>query len=59
MPDDSKYPVGASRYDKIIRENMRYVAPCIAQKVLKLDIAEMKVLPDKIQVTRQKETDSL
>lgn len=47
------------QYDKIWRENLRAALPGIIDKILNIKIAESESLPDKIQVTWQRETDAL
>ena len=49
----------ANKYDKIWRENLRSALPGLIEKVLKLNITHRIDLPDKIQITRQKEMDLL
>ncbi len=49
----------ANQYDKIWRENLQAALPGIIEKVLQIEVAHSEDLPDKLQITRQKETDSL
>jgi len=49
----------ANQYDKVWRENMQAAMPGIIQKVLKINILQSNVLPDKILITKQKEVDFL
>src|SRR5690606_37662955 len=46
-------------YDKIFREISPFFLSLLVERVLKLDIVEFEELKDKLQVTRQLETDTL
>lgn len=59
MPDMTRSRLQGSKYDKILRENMRVAMPGIMKNVLGLHIADVQELKDKIQITRQKEVDAL
>lgn len=48
-----------SAYDKIFREISPHFLSVLIERVLKLDIVEFEELKDKLQVTRQTETDAL
>ncbi|SEM05108.1 hypothetical protein SAMN05216436_101266 [bacterium A37T11] len=52
-------PRQANKYDKVFRENMRHTLPRIIKDVLKLDIVSFQELKDKIQITKEKEVDTL
>lgn len=58
MPDINSRKQGG-RYDKILRENMPLILPGIMKNVLKLNIKDSLPFKDKLQITRQKEVDSL
>lgn len=51
--------VEVSAYDKIFREVSPHFLSVLIDQVLKLDIVEFEELKDKLQVTRQTETDTL
>ncbi len=54
-----KKPVEVSAYDKIFREISPFFLSVLIDQVLKLDIVTFVDLKDKLQVTRQTETDTL
>lgn len=59
MQEDANSRLQGSKYDKILRENMRFIMPGIIEKVFKLNVVNSQELKDKIQITRQKEVDVL
>lgn len=58
-PDKINNRLQGGKFDKVLRENMRFAMPGIMEKVLKMNIVSSEELKDKIQITRQKEVDVL
>lgn len=59
MPDEKNKISETALYDKLFREISPVFLTVFAEKVLGLDIVEYSELKDKLQLTRQKETDTL
>ncbi len=59
MPNEENKITEAAIYDKLFREISPVFLTVFVEKVLRLDIVEYTELKDKLQVTRQKETDTL
>lgn len=59
MPNEKKKISETALYDKLFREISPVFLAVFVEKVLGLDIVEYTELKDKLQVTRQKETDTL
>jgi len=59
MPNEKNRLTETAIYDKLFREISPVFLTVFAEKVLGLDIVEYSELKDKLQITRQKETDSL
>lgn len=59
MPNEKSKIAETALYDKLFREISPVFLTVFAEKVLGLDIIEYTELKDKLQMTRQKETDSL
>ena len=59
MPNEKNKITEAAVYDKLFREISPVFLKVFVEKVLRLNIIEYTELKDKLQVTRQKETDTL
>ncbi|PPK98961.1 hypothetical protein [Parapedobacter indicus] len=59
MPNEKNKITEAAIYDKLFREISPVFLMVLVEKVLGLDIVEYTELKDKLQITRQKETDTL
>jgi len=59
MPNEKNKITEAAIYDKLFREISPVFLTMFVEKVLGLDIVEFTELKDKLQITRQKETDTL
>ena len=59
MPNEKNSIRESALYDKLFREISPIFLTMFAEKVLGLDVVEYAELKDKLQMTRQKETDSL
>ncbi|SKB62419.1 hypothetical protein SAMN05660226_02299 [Parapedobacter luteus] len=59
MPNEKNKIAETARYDKLFREISPIFLTVFVEKVLGLDIVEYTELKDKLQMTRQKETDTL
>lgn len=59
MPDEKNKITEVAIYDKLFREISPVFLSVFVEKVLGLDIVEYAELKDKLQITRQKETDTL
>jgi len=59
MPKEKNKIIESAIYDKLFREISPVFLAVFVEKVLGLDIVEYTELKDKLQITRQKETDTL
>ena len=59
MPKEKTKITETAIYDKLFREISPVFLAVFVEKVLGLDIVEYTELKDKLQITRQKETDTL
>lgn len=59
MPNEENKITETAIYDKLFREISPVFLTMLVEKVLRLDIVEYTELKDKLQITRQKETDTL
>jgi predicted transposase/invertase (TIGR01784 family) len=57
--DDNQEDIQASRYDKILQENMEAALPGLIKNVLKINAVHEEELPDNLQFTKERKPDVL